>query len=53
MISCAIPGRDTIEISHLVCDMNGTLALDGSLLPGTLGRPTFERLADCLRGVAG
>ncbi len=34
MISCAIPGRDTFEISHLVCDMNGTLTLDGALLPG-------------------
>ena len=34
MISCVIPGRDSIEISHIVCDMNGTLALDGNLLPG-------------------
>lgn len=34
MISCAIPGRDTIEISHLVCDMNGTLTIDGELVPG-------------------
>ncbi len=44
MISCAIPGRDTIEISHLVCDMNGTLALDGSLLPGVA--EAFEQLKD-------
>ena len=34
MISCAIPGRDTTEIRHLVCDLNGTLALKGELLPG-------------------
>jgi len=34
MISCSIPGRGTIEIHHLVCDLNGTLALEGELLPG-------------------
>lgn len=34
MISCLIPGRGTLEINHLVCDVNGTLALDGKLLPG-------------------
>lgn len=34
MITCSIPGRDSIEINHLVFDMNGTLALDGELLPG-------------------
>ncbi len=34
MISCAIPGRDTIEIRHLVCDVNGTIARDGNLIPG-------------------
>lgn len=34
MISCTIPGRDTIEIRYLVCDVNGTLTRDGNLIPG-------------------
>ena len=32
MIKIAIPGRETLELTHLVCDYNGTLALDGKLL---------------------
>lgn len=34
MLRIEIPGRDIYEIAHLVCDVNGTLALDGELLPG-------------------
>ncbi|WP_320171818.1 ATPase P [Maridesulfovibrio sp.] len=34
MISLDIPGFGKLEIEHLVLDYNGTLALDGSLLPG-------------------
>lgn len=34
MIELNIPGRGTIQIKHLVCDVNGTLALDGNLLEG-------------------
>lgn len=34
MLRIEIPGRNLIEIDHLVCDVNGTLALDGVLLPG-------------------
>lgn len=34
MISVAIPGFGDLELIHLVCDFNGTLALDGRLLPG-------------------
>ena len=34
MIEITIPGQETIIIKHLVCDVNGTLALDGKLLPG-------------------
>jgi len=34
MIELAIPGRGTIRLSHLVCDVNGTLALDGVLMDG-------------------
>jgi P-type E1-E2 ATPase len=34
MIELNIPGRGLIELEHLVCDVNGTLALDGQLLEG-------------------
>ena len=34
MIELNIPGRGTIELEHLVCDVNGTLAVDGVLLDG-------------------
>jgi soluble P-type ATPase len=34
MISVGIPGFKQLELTHLVSDYNGTLALDGVLLPG-------------------
>ena len=34
MIALEIPGFGKLELAHLVCDYNGTLALDGQLLPG-------------------
>jgi P-type E1-E2 ATPase len=34
MISIDIPGFRKLELAHLVLDYNGTLALDGKLLPG-------------------
>jgi P-type E1-E2 ATPase len=34
MIELNIPGKGTIELDHLVCDVNGTLAVDGVLLEG-------------------
>ena len=34
MIELLIPGRGTLRLEHLVCDVNGTLALDGRLLEG-------------------
>jgi P-type E1-E2 ATPase len=34
MISLNIPGFKQLELSALVCDYNGTLAVDGQLLPG-------------------
>jgi len=34
MIELNIPGRGVIELEYLVCDVNGTLALDGQLLEG-------------------
>jgi P-type E1-E2 ATPase len=34
MIRVIIPGRGIVEIEHLVFDVNGTLALDGTLISG-------------------
>jgi len=34
MIELTIPGRGELQLEHLVCDVNGTLALDGQLLDG-------------------
>jgi len=34
MIAIAIPGFRDLELQHLVLDYNGTLAVDGRLLPG-------------------
>lgn len=38
MIDLSIPGRGALRIEHLVCDVNGTLAVDGRLLEG-VARP--------------
>ena len=35
MIEISIPGAETLRLEHLVADFNGTLAVDGMLLPGT------------------
>lgn len=43
MISCTIPGRGIIEISHLVLDVNGTLTRDGILIPGV--KDTLTKLS--------
>lgn len=34
MLEVVIPGAETLALEHLVADFNGTLALDGALLPG-------------------
>ncbi len=34
MIELNIPGRGSLRLEHLVCDLNGTLAIDGHLLEG-------------------
>lgn len=34
MIELNIPGRGVLQLEHLVCDVNGTLALDGRLPEG-------------------
>ncbi len=37
MIAVEIPGHGVLALEHLVLDFNGTLALDGRLLPGVAG----------------
>ncbi len=43
MIEVTIPGYKKLQLKHLVLDYNGTLAVDGELLPG---------VKDALRGLA-
>ena len=43
MIELNIPGRNTLQLDHLVCDVNGTLAIDGQLQEG------LASLLACLR----
>jgi soluble P-type ATPase len=38
MISIDIPGLATIELQHAIFDINGTLAVDGVLIPGVKDR---------------
>ena len=38
-----IPGRQTLEFQHIAIDYNGTIAVDGCLLPGV--RERLEELA--------
>ena len=38
MITINIPGRGTLEVTNLVLDLNGTIALDGEVLPGVAER---------------
>jgi soluble P-type ATPase len=40
MLILDIPGRERIELDHLVCDFNGTLAEDGCLWEGVAWRVT-------------
>jgi P-type E1-E2 ATPase len=43
MIELNIPGRGILQLQHLVCDVNGTLALDGQLLEGMVWTLTALR----------
>jgi len=38
MIELTIPGRGTLQVRHLVSDVNGTLAVDGQLIEGVAKR---------------
>ena len=43
MITIDIPGRRTLNLTHLILDYNGTIAVDGQLVDG---------VADCLADLA-
>jgi len=47
VLTVTVPGFGTLRIEHLVLDYNGTLALDGELLPGVKLR--LRRLSRRLR----
>ena len=47
MIEIAIPGRGNYKLSHLVLDLNGTIALDGELIEGVEER--LQRLSKLLK----
>lgn len=44
MLAIAIPGFGDLKLEHLVLDYNGTLAVDGKLIPGV--REALVALAD-------
>ena len=46
MLEINIPGRGTFQFKHLVCDVNGTLAVDGNLIAGV--PQALQRLQDHL-----
>jgi soluble P-type ATPase len=46
MLEIDIPGGERLRLAHLVADYNGTLAVNGVLLPGVAG--AFRRLAERL-----
>jgi len=47
LIEIAIPGRENCKLSHLVLDLNGTIALDGELIEGVEER--LQRLSKLLK----
>lgn len=46
MIKIQIPGREELELSHLVLDYNGTIAEDGNIIEGI--RPRLAELSNSL-----
>ena len=43
MIELNIPGHGIVQLEHLVCDVNGTLAKDGQLIEGVNKGLSFLR----------
>ena len=46
MLCVKIPGREELQLSHLVLDYNGTIALDGEIIEAI--RPRLEVLEKAL-----
>ena len=46
MLEVTIPSRGLLRLEYLVLDVNGTIALDGQLLPGV--RERLDRLGEAL-----
>lgn len=44
MLTIDIPGRGALGIAHVVCDYNGTIAVDGRLVNGVAQR--VRRIAE-------
>ena len=47
MIELNIPGRERLQLTHLVCDVNGTLTLDGRLVDSV--KHSLSQLSDRLQ----
>lgn len=47
MLTVKIPGREELVLEHLILDYNGTIALDGAVIPAI--RPRLEELARVLK----
>ncbi len=47
MLTLTVPGRGDYHLAYLALDMNGTLALDGSLIEGVADR--VRALGECLQ----
>jgi P-type E1-E2 ATPase len=45
-LQIAVPGRNPLELHHMVLDVNGTLAVDGVLIEGVAER--LAQLRECL-----
>lgn len=45
-LQISVPGRNPLELHHIVLDVNGTLAADGVLIEGVAER--LARLRECL-----
>ena len=46
MLTIEIPGRDPLHLHHLILDYNGTIALDGTVIPAIRSR--LDQLAQLL-----
>ena len=47
MIEMNVHGRGIFQIEYLVCDVNGTLAVDGILIPGL--KTALQKIQDRIK----